>query len=78
MSEIRLTIRCVKDVDHAKVLRMVGCSLEMADSLGGLMCGTSPFYIYKPGPLSPIGKCGLCGGQLEYSVEEVAPREPGK
>ena len=70
MSEIRLKIQCVKDRDHAKILRITGQTREQVDILGGLMCGNSPFYIFPPGPGSPIGKCGLCGGQLEYSIEE--------
>ena len=69
-SEIRLKIQCVKDADHAKILRVRGLTVDAVDTLGGLMCGTSPFYIHPPGALSPIGKCGLCGGQLEYTVEE--------
>ena len=72
MAEIRLKIQCVKNADHAKILRFGSLiSWEEVDRLGGLMCGTSPLYIHKPGPGSPIGKCALCGGQLEYEVQEM-------
>lgn len=76
MAEIRLKIQCVKNADHAKILRFGSLiSLEEVDRLGELMCGTSPLYIHKPGPGSPIGKCALCGGQLEYEVQQIEKQE---
>jgi hypothetical protein len=75
MSEIRLKIQCVKNVDHAKILKIHDAGREYVETLGGLMCGNSPFYVFPPGPGSPIGRCGLCGGQLEYTVEEFAGKQ---
>jgi hypothetical protein len=76
MSGMRLKIQCVKNVDHAKILRFGSLiSFEEVDRLGGLMCGTSPLYIHRPGAGSLIGKCALCGGQLEYEVQEIEEKQ---
>ena len=76
MSELRLKIQCVKNVDHAKILRFGSLvSRSEVDRLGGLMCGTSPLYIHRPGAGSPIGKCALCGAQLEYEVQEIEEKQ---
>ena len=70
MSEIRLKIQCIEDIDHAKILKIEGQTRDQVEVLGGLLCGTSPFYIHLPGPGSPIGKCALCGGKLEYEIQD--------
>lgn len=74
--EIRVTVRCKSHPEkHAKILRVdPQLGLEFAQLMAGLLDGTSPMYIYKPGPDSPIGKCATCGGQLETTVEEVEVR----
>lgn len=67
-----ITIRCEKEPEsHAKKLRLFGCDREYVEQLARLLDGTSTFYIYKPGPQSPIGKCGICGGTITARVEEV-------
>jgi hypothetical protein len=78
MTHIRLTVRCTEVENHAKVLVIdAAClppeflGLNYAKVLAGLLDGSSPFYIYPPGPGSPIGKCGVCGGKLKCEVEEV-------
>jgi hypothetical protein len=73
MQEIRLTLRCAREPEkHAKVLRISAeLGKEYAETFAGLLDGSSPFYIYKPGPNSPIGKCATCGGQLSSTIEEV-------
>jgi hypothetical protein len=78
MMKIRIVVRCEKDPDHAKVLEMRGRGLEYARDLAGLLDGTSDMYIYKPGPDSPIGKCGLCGAKVYASVQtwEVPDAQP--
>ena len=72
MRIIRLTVTCTKDPDHSKLLKIdASLGMEYAETFAGLLCGTSPLYVHKPGPKSPIGKCATCGGQLEYEIEEV-------
>lgn len=65
----RVTIRCTENKDHAKILQM-NLPLAMVEDFAGLMDGTSPMFIYPPGPGSPIGKCGICRGQLMSTIEE--------
>lgn len=78
VTEIRITIRCATHPDeHAKILRVSPeLGRDYAETFAGLLCGTSPMYIHKPGPNSPIGKCATCGGQLTYTIEERGD-EPG-
>lgn len=72
MERLRLIIRCVTHPDsHAKKLEMKGLSREFVEEFAGLLCGTSPRYVYKPGPDSPIGKCATCGGSLTWEFEEM-------
>lgn len=76
MTEIRIIVRCKENSDHAKILR-IGNELvrEYAENLAGLLDGSSRFYIHPPGDLSPIGKCGICHGQLTATVEEVETKD---
>jgi len=68
---IRLKIICEKFPDkHAKVLEMHRMKRRSVKVFAGLLCGDSPYYIHKPGALSPIGKCATCGGKLRYDIEE--------
>ena len=71
MSEIRIMVRCAKDKDHAKVLRIDSAlGLGYAETLAGLLDGSSPLYIYPPGEGSPIGKCAVCGAKLNCTVAQ--------
>ena len=72
MKEFRITIRCAAfPKTHAKILRLsFDLGRQYADTLAGLLDGSSPFYIYPPGPNSPIGKCDVCQGSLTATVEE--------
>ena len=73
MNEIRLTIRCTKEPNHAKILQFragMGLTRIEAEALGDVFCGTSELYIHKPGPGSPIGRCACCGATLEYEIED--------
>lgn len=82
MTEIRLKIQCAQDENHAKILRADALKLEltfqgqsarrMMRFAGEMICGTSGFYIHKPGALSPVGRCARCGGELSYTVEELS------
>lgn len=49
-----------------------GMSVEWALALAGLMDGTSSFYVHSPrcDESSLIGKCGICGSQINCKVEE--------
>lgn len=71
--EFRITVRCAREPEkHAKVIRIVhGAGRQYVDTFAALLDGSSEFYVHKPGPNSPIGKCAICGGQIECHVEEV-------
>lgn len=71
MKGFEITVRCTSDKNHAKKLRLKEETKEYVDNLAALLDGTSQFYVLKPGPLSPIGKCATCGGQVVCVVEEV-------
>lgn len=76
--EIRIRAQCTKDEDHAKILRFkASVGREYVETLAGLLDGSSPFYIFPPGDLSPIGKCGICGAPIKCSVFELR-REGGQ
>jgi len=80
MNEFRITVRCQREpAKHAKILRLKSeQGRQYADTLASLLDGSSPLFIHKPGPDSPIGKCATCGGGVEASVEEVEVKEHGK
>lgn len=92
MKVIRLTIRCSKNPEkHAKLVRFPDASeqvlhfgaasfpREWVESYAQLLCGTSPLYVFPPGPNSPIGKCGVCGATgLTYAIKEADVAEPEK
>jgi hypothetical protein len=64
-------VRCAKDENHAKVLRIdPALGLGYAETLAGLLDGSSPLYIYPPGEGSPIGKCAVCGAKLNCTVAQ--------
>lgn len=70
--EIRITVRCARNQDHAKVLRLNAkvTSFDTAAVIASILDGTSAAYITAPGANSPIGKCATCGGELETTVEQ--------
>ena len=71
--EIRVMVRCLDNHDHAKNLRFDGnqFTFEQVVAMAAVFDGTSPAYILKPSANSPIGKCAVCGGQLEATTSEV-------
>lgn len=73
MREIRIAVRCSREpLRHAKILRIdAKLGKKWAETLAQLLDGTSPLYIHKPGPLSPIGKCGVCCASVEAEVMET-------
>jgi hypothetical protein len=80
MKYIEVIVRCEAYPDtHAKKLRIdidlpaaYGiAAMEYARSLASLLDGTSEFYIYKPGPNSPIGRCCSCGAKVITGIFEV-------
>ncbi len=77
MKIIEIIIRCTKEpMTHAKKLHLnFFKGEEYARDLGELLTGTSSMYIYKPGALSPIGKCATCGAPLEYEYGVVEKKE---
>lgn len=67
-----LVVRCkARPMLHAKTLRISGKDKEWVEILAKLLDGTSPFYVLKPGDLSPIGKCATCGTELECEIKET-------
>jgi hypothetical protein len=72
--EYRVTLRCQQDEKHAKMLRIdYALGAEWLAILIGLLEGSSPLYIMPPGPSSPIGRCGVCGGKLKCTLEIRGP-----
>jgi hypothetical protein len=77
MGDIRITLRCIRNGTHIKVLQLHGeAGMDLAEAIARIEDGSSPYYIHKPGALSPIGKCALCGGQLESEVKVIEDAEP--
>jgi hypothetical protein len=66
-----ITVRCSNDQNHAKKLRIKNEAKDWVDNLAALLDGSSRFYVLKPGPQSPIGKCATCGGPVFCLVDEV-------
>jgi hypothetical protein len=76
MKEIRITVRCKEDENHAKNLRMdASRGLAWVETLAEILDGTSTMYIYPPGPGSPIGKCAICGGKLDAEIQVIDDAE---
>lgn len=70
--DIRLIVRCTKDKDHAKVLRLgAGFGMARAQELAALLDGTSPLYIYAPEVGSVMGNCHVCRAKVTCEVKEV-------
>lgn len=78
MKEIRVTIRCVKSpTQHAKVVRVKAkLGKRKAQELADLLDGSSLAYVHPPGPQSPIGRCCVCGGEVEAEVSEIVDGAP--
>jgi hypothetical protein len=57
------------EVFFADPLRQRNLKLYLAQKIGQALCGY--IHIYKPGARSPIGKCALCGGALDFTIEEL-------
>lgn len=69
---ISLKVTCIRDPKyHSKVLRLRGMSHSSARIIGAVLTGQSSFYARPVGELSPIGRCALCGGALEYQTMEI-------
>lgn len=73
MKEIRIMVRCVSSpTQHAKVVRVrARLGKRRAEELAELLDGSSLAYVHPPGPQSPIGRCCVCGGQVECEVSEI-------
>lgn len=73
MTVFEITVRCSSQpTKHAKKIRVdAQVGRAYVDTLAGLLDGSSPFYIYKPGPNSTIGKCATCGAEITAEVQEV-------
>lgn len=80
MREIRITVRCVdKPMLHAKVVRVrARLGKRRAEELAELLDGSSIAYVHPPGPQSPIGRCCVCGAEVEATVSEIVNGEEVK
>lgn len=75
MTEHTVIIRCPEG--HTQTLHLFGLSREQALLWCGLADGTSPAYVNSPvGTDSLIGKCGVCGRQIEARLEESVNGDP--
>lgn len=72
MSHYRLIVRCTEHPGiHAKVFRFKEhFGREYVETLAKLLDGTSPHYIYDPGPDATVGKCATCGASITTEIEE--------
>jgi hypothetical protein len=72
VKELRITVRCLAQATHTKVLRVKArLGRRRAEELAELLDGTSLAYVHPPGPQSPIGRCCVCGGECEAEVSAV-------
>lgn len=72
-AEATIVLTAICEEGHAQSLQIgQGMSLEWAKELAGLMDGTSSFYQRSPrgDESSLIGKCGICGSQINCKVEQ--------
>lgn len=44
--------------------------IYFARRIGEILCGNSGLYRFPPGAGSPIGRCAVCGGALEFDVQD--------
>jgi hypothetical protein len=52
-----------------------GLGVEYATVQAGLLDGSSSFYSHPPDQTSSIGKCGICGMQINCEVKLDEPQE---
>jgi hypothetical protein len=72
MKELRITVRCLAEFKHSKVIRVKArLGRRRAEELAELLDGTSLAYVHPPGAGSPIGRCVACGGECEAEVSMV-------
>jgi len=69
--KFRVDIVCF--AGHLQSITVEGMPREWVDGWAGLLDGTSPLYKFPPcdDPNSAIGKCSLCGMQVQATVVEV-------
>lgn len=70
----QIRAQCSGTCKKTQVIRYEGFSREWVETQAGLLDGTSPLYVIKPGPDSPgtIGRCETCGGGFTCTVEEAS------
>jgi hypothetical protein len=72
---ISVTATCTNG--HKQTVAVFGMATEWVKAWAALMDGTSPFYVASPrGTDSMIGKCGICGSQIDCTVENTSDRDP--
>jgi hypothetical protein len=74
--EIRITVQCAANKAHAKLISLErSLGRECAETFAALLDGSSRWFIHRPGPNSPLGKCAVCGAQLKCAIEERSPED---
>jgi len=79
MDAVRITVRCVKDANHAKLLQFMSnpegmpWTLPLATEVAAVLDGSSKRMYHPPGPGSPVGRCAVqgCGGRLKCEVQKL-------
>ncbi len=70
-----ITARCANG--HTQELVFDGLGLAYTEQQAKLIDGTSSMYVHSPiGTDSVIGKCGICGAQIQCSVSEYVEPTP--
>lgn len=73
MEPIRRKIVACCGAGHRQSIVVEVCSEEFAETMAGLLDGTSTLYKVPPDDDSPIGKCGICGKSVRCTVEGDSP-----
>lgn len=66
-----VTATCESGHSQVTKLDAKAFTKEGAELFAGLLDGTSPAFLYPPGPESVIGKCGICQKPFKCTVKEV-------
>jgi hypothetical protein len=69
------TMRAECESGHSQEITIGNVDRTWAEAWAGLMDGSSPLYLRKPGPESAIGKCGICHARIRCTVRAAGEKE---